>query len=174
MISVVLFILSGAVLLFIFVPKTIALRERARNPGKNNRGSNVRISGLDESATRLASSRATSRYSSFNRASSQGSTGSSSDPVSALLLQYQHLSWANKMKVKEKLSLSATHSITSLERFDARTEEKSGPEKDGADSGVEESTKTLDDEAPAEVVPESPARAEVQEQPPAAVDSSVP
>jgi len=78
------------------------------------------------------------------------------------------------MKVKEKLSLSATHSITSLERFDAGTEEKSEPEKDGADSGVEGATKTLYDEAPAEVVPESPATAEVQEQPPAAVDNSVP
>lgn len=110
--SVVLFILSGALLVFVFVPKVIAMKER--NKMGNKKESSVKISGIGNRAS--SSSTGSSKYSSFRqRSSSQMSSG---DPVTDAVQMFQHLSWSEKMAFKKKLSLTESHtSSKSLEQF---------------------------------------------------------
>ena len=86
--SVVLFIVSGAILVFIFVPKVMALRKREKNKGQNR--SSVRISGL------------TQPMSSFTRSGT--SSSSSGDPIRDVLQQFQRLTWEDKAAVLKKIA----------------------------------------------------------------------
>lgn len=83
-VSVVLFILSGAILVFIFVPKIIALKERRKHQGRMK--SAVMITGLSR-GTLLG----------------QSSSLSGADPVKSVLQQFQQLSWEDKSEVMKKL-----------------------------------------------------------------------
>lgn len=151
--SVVLFILSGAILVFVFVPKIVALRDRKKNGTQQTR-SNVRISGLDTSV--ISSSKSSSKYgsASFRASMSQKSSLSASDPVKAVLQQYQAPSWENKMAVKKKLSLSSsTQPSRTLEQFESSGDIAESPKDSGSGSIVEGAEN--EDEVPAEVVPES-------------------
>lgn len=119
--SVVLFILSSALLGFMFVPKVIALKERKKMGNRND--SNVRISGLGDTAASLVSSTRSSRYGSgrggtglTQRTSSQQSSG---DAVADAVKMFQELSWADRMAFKKRLSLSETHaSSKSLDPYE--------------------------------------------------------
>lgn len=100
-ISVVLFILSGAILACIFVPKIIALKEK--NNGKLK--SSVKVSGLADVPTAGAASSLRSRTSSI-RCSEGASGGGSGDPVEDILQQFRCLSWKDKMAVSDKIGAS--------------------------------------------------------------------
>lgn len=139
--SVVLFILSGAILVFIFVPKVIALREGKKQAA---RSSSRRQSSLMASGSSRGSTKSSIRASSMMRMdSTRSSTG---DPVADALQHYQSLSWENKMAFKQKLSL--TSSTTSLS---AKSLEAVGETPDSAveDDGAPEITGAMiDEEAP--------------------------
>lgn len=142
--SVVLFILSGAILGFIFVPKCVALRERLKNGGVQQ-GSSVRISGINSSLISGTSSL---------RADSARSGLSTADPVTAVVQQFQALSWENKMAVKQKLSLTegASSSSRSLVHFESGSGEIAEQAKNDASTQVEPIAEAQDSTADAPVV----------------------
>jgi len=82
--SVVLFIISGAILGFIFVPKMLSLKEGQRH-------ATVTVTGVHARGTR-------------DSFSSHGH--GEGDPVEALLQKFRHLSWEDKTAVLKKLSPS--------------------------------------------------------------------
>lgn len=88
--SAVLFIIPAAILACIFVPKILALKSHRKNQGLPKQPS-VRVSGF----TAMDSSMIQSRKSIYSGVD---------NPVSALLADFQALSWSDKTKVLSKLA----------------------------------------------------------------------
>ena len=160
--SVVLFILSGALLVFVFVPKILALKEQLKN--KDKKKSSVRISGLSDSVSAgLTAGSTSSRHGSLRGSVQRADSQVSADPITAVLQQFQALSWEDKMNVKKKLGFSAAHSSISLEGFDASSEDHTEPMKDNVSNGMDPIVEAPESAVIAPIVPES--TAQLQDQP---------
>ena len=148
--SVVLFIVPGAILFFIFVPKMLSMKEQSQN---KDRKSNVRVSGLIDPSTLRASiiSGANTPNGSFRTNFGSFRSGAGSfrnqsfrstsigDPVKDLLQQFQRLTWEDKTAVLNQLappggaSQTAPNSTSgSLNRSGSLSSKGSGAQKQQA------------------------------------------
>jgi competence protein ComGC len=148
-VSVVLFILCGAILIFIFVPKVFALKERKKNKGKAK--ANVKVTGLNltSQTSNVSKTGSVTGSGALQRKYSQATHGSM-DEVTALLQQYQKLSWENKVAVKKKLGFAASSS-RSLEEFDStslRSKEESGVMDPVAEQAMEDKVEEVSQASP--------------------------
>lgn len=135
--SVVLFIASGAILGFIFVPKMIAVNalQKKMARGVQAKGS-VRVSGLHLTPLEL-------RGSSNSLCSLASYAGADENPVKATLDMFNRLSWEDKTAVLKKIApgsgeqavplLDASESALPLTERDEEAASESSGEGDGGD-----------------------------------------